>query len=355
MPAKIVKISEILHTWYKKNKKDLPWRYTLDPYRIWLSEVILQQTRVNQGVGYYLAFLESFPDIFSLASAPEDRVMKLWQGLGYYSRARNMHETAREVVQRMGGEMPRRYEDLLILKGVGKYTAAAIASICFGEPRAVVDGNVARVISRLYGVEQPVNSSAGGKIIARLAQEILDTEQPGLHNQAIMEFGSLQCVPANPPCGACPLDHLCMAYSSGRVDRLPVRIPKRKPTSRWMYYFIFHTSGETILTKRNRNDIWKSLYQFPLLESERPLKDEEITGRMQRELMPHGVTVTLEKISAGVKHQLTHRTIHAKFIHLRTDRWPDPLPDGWIRIRANRLHDFPLPRLIHRYVEVVNF
>ena len=350
-----MKISEILHDWYEKNKRDLPWRHTSDPYRVWLSEVILQQTRVNQGLDYYLAFLDSFPDIFALAEAPGDRVMKLWQGLGYYTRARNMHATAREVAEKMGGEMPRRYEDLLKLKGVGRYTAAAIASICFGEPRAVVDGNVARVISRLYGVEKPVNGTEGGKVIASLAEELLDREQPGVHNQALMEFGSLQCVPAGPDCGGCPLSRLCVARKTGRVDRLPVKIPKRKPAGRWMYYCILRCGGETILTRREENDIWKSLYQFPLLESEGPLEDGVLLARMEKDLLPAGMRITLEKISPPVKHQLTHRTIHAKFVHADTDRWPDPLPGGWRRIPADRLHDFPFPRLIHRYLEVLNF
>lgn len=350
-----MKISEILVVWYEKNKRDLPWRYTLDPYRIWLSEVILQQTRVKQGLVYYHAFLESFPDMYALAAAPEDRVLKLWQGLGYYTRARNMHATAKHVVERLGGRMPRTYEELLKLKGVGDYTAAAIASICFGEPRAVVDGNVARVISRVYGVEEPVNGSAGRKVIASLAESLLDRQRPGLHNQALMEFGSLQCVPFNPDCRDCPLSHRCVAWKSGRVDRLPVKIPGRKPTGRWMYYFIFLGGGETVLTRRDGDDIWKSLYQFPLLESGGPLEDGEIIARMEQEVLPGGMTVTLDKISAPVRHQLTHRTIHARFIHIRTGRWPDHLPDGWVRIAADGLHDFPVPRLIHRYLEVVNF
>ncbi|MFO7934165.1 MAG: A/G-specific adenine glycosylase [Bacteroidales bacterium] len=351
-----MKISEILPAWYEKNKRDLPWRHTLDPYRVWLSEVILQQTRVKQGLGYYLVFLENFPDVFSLAEAHEDSVMKLWQGLGYYTRARNLHETARVVAGDMGGEMPRRYEDLLKLKGVGSYTAAAIASICFGEPRAVVDGNVARVISRLFGVEEPVNGPQGNRIIARLAEEILDREQPGRHNQALMEFGSLQCIPSGPDCGSCPLAGSCVARGSGRVEMLPVKLPKRKPLKRWMYYYIMvHANGETILTRRNGNDIWRSLYQFPLVESERSLEDGELAARIQPELLPEDVDVTLEKISPEVKHQLTHRTLHAKFIHLRPHQWPDPLPADWLKIPVERLHEFPVPRLITRYLEVVNF
>jgi A/G-specific adenine glycosylase len=220
----------------------------------------------------------------------------------------------------------------------------------------VVDGNVARVISRLFGVDEPVNGPAGTRKIGRLAEEILDREQPGLHNQAMMEFGSLQCVPTGPDCGSCPLATLCAALGSGRVNSLPVKIPKRKPEKRWMYYYILvNGNGETILTRRNGKDIWRSLYQFPLAESERPLKDEEFLSRIQQEILPEGIRVTVEKISPEVKHQLTHRTLHAKFIHLRTDRWPDPLPGDWLIIPVERVHEFPVPRLITRYMEVVNF
>ncbi|HDS07906.1 MAG TPA: A/G-specific adenine glycosylase [Bacteroides sp.] len=351
----MMKISEILVAWYEKNKRDLPWRYSVDPYRIWLSEVILQQTRISQGLDYYLSFAEAFPDIRSLAEAPEERVMKLWQGLGYYSRARYMHATAKHVVEQLGGEMPRTYEGLLKLKGVGSYTAAAIASICFNEPRAVVDGNVARVISRLFGVEEAVNGPRGHKIIASLAEELLDREQPGLHNQAIMEFGSLQCVPDSPVCAGCPLSGRCVAWKHNRVDLLPVKVPKRRPTARWMYFFIFRNGNEVILMKRDGNDIWKSLYQFPVLESDGPAEDGELLVRMEQELMPGVAELILERVSPPVRHQLTHRTIHAKFLHIRTGRWPDPMPDTWVRVPSGRLDDYPVPRIIHRYLQVANF
>ncbi|MCJ7715495.1 MAG: A/G-specific adenine glycosylase, partial [Anaerolineales bacterium] len=224
----------IIRGWYEKNKRDLPWRRTRDPYKIWMSEVILQQTRVNQGTKYYLRFIKSFPDVTALARADEDEVLKLWQGLGYYSRARNLHQAAKSVVEQMKGEIPGSYADLLKLKGVGGYTASAIASICFREPRAVVDGNVSRVIARLYGMDEPINSTRGGKLINSLAHDLLDRNDPGTHNQAMMEFGALQCVPVSPDCEKCPLMNYCEAWATGRVNLLPVKIPKLKPVERWM-------------------------------------------------------------------------------------------------------------------------
>ncbi len=347
-----MKIDGIIRGWYEKNKRDLPWRNTDDPYRIWLSEVILQQTRVNQGLGYYLEFIRSFPDVASLASASEDQVLKKWQGLGYYSRARNMHRAAKDIVDTLNGSIPDNYKALLQLKGVGIYTASAIASICFGEPRAVVDGNVSRVIGRLFGVDEPINSTAGGKIIASLAEELLDRRDPGTHNQAIMEFGALLCIPTSPDCEACPLQDHCVAWQTSRVDQLPVKIPKRKPVDRWIYYYIMTSNNETILSKRGNNDIWRSLYQFPAVESTTLLGDGEIVGRMNEALLPDTDGVTIEKISNPIKHQLTHRTIHARFIHVCLRYWPDPLPAGWIKISVDRLDDFPVPRLINRYMEV---
>lgn len=233
-----MKIGGIIREWYEKNRRELPWRETHDPYRVWLSEVILQQTRVDQGLGYYRRFLEAFPNVDALARASEDEVLKLWQGLGYYSRARNLHQAAREIMAERGGALPEDYEGWLKVKGVGAYTAAAIASICFGEPRAVVDGNVSRVIARIHGVETPVNSSAGAREIAALAGGMLDRSDPGTHNQAMMEFGALQCIPRDPGCPVCPVQVQCIANRTGEVNRLPVKRPRKKPVDRYFYYYI---------------------------------------------------------------------------------------------------------------------
>ena len=291
-----MKIGGIIRRWYKKNKRDLPWRQTDDPYMVWVSEVILQQTRVNQGINYYINFTKAFPDVISLAQANEDEVLKLWQGLGYYSRARNLHRAAKDVVEQMEGAIPHSYEGLLKLKGVGNYTASAIASICFGEARAVVDGNVSRVIARLFGVRQPINSTTGIKIIASLARELMDNEHPGDHNQAMMEFGALQCVPASPDCSICPLIDHCEAHQTGMVKQLPVKIPKRKPVEWWMYFYIIVCNGETIITKRGTENIWKSLYQFPLVESDSPLSDAEVFGVRLKQNFP-GNCIAADRIT----------------------------------------------------------
>lgn len=349
-----MKFGGIIRGWYKKNKRALPWRSTSDPYHIWVSEVILQQTRVSQGLNYYQAFIGAFPDVAALAGADEDEVLNLWQGLGYYSRARNLHQAAKEVVEYLNGEIPRSYRELVKLKGVGDYTASAIASVCFGEPRAVVDGNVARVISRIFGVEEAVNSSAGSKLIDSLAMELLDREEPGNHNQAMMEFGALQCTPRSPLCHECPLEEQCYARRMGQVEKFPVKIPKRKPVERWIYYYIFICKGETVITRRTREEIWKSLYQFPGFESDKPLDDRQMTDpRMAAEPAPAYGNVAVERVSPPVKHQLSHRTITARFIHVRLDDWPDPLPSGWIKISTGSLDDYPVPRLINRYMEGV--
>ena len=253
----------------------------------------------------------------------------------------------------MGGQLPRSYDGLIKLKGVGNYTASAIASICFGEPRAVVDGNVSRVIARLFGVEDPINSSVGIKRIASLAQALLDKDDPGNHNQAIMEFGALQCLPLSPDCATCPLFHSCEARRTGRVGQLPVKIPKRKPVERWMYFYIFICNGETLFTKRGTDGIWKSLYQFPMVESDVPLSDEEMLGTTLDQLIQGaGYGATIRKVSDPIRHQLTHRTLHARFIHVETGILPDPLPAAWIKISLEQIDDFPVPRLIHRYMEV---
>ncbi|MGW8315652.1 MAG: A/G-specific adenine glycosylase [Bacteroidales bacterium] len=352
-----MKIGGKIRAWYEKNQRDLPWRGTHDPYRIWLSEVILQQTRVDQGLDYYYRFLSAFPDVAALAAASEDEVLKLWQGLGYYSRARNLHHAAREIVDAWGGRLPDSYEGWLKVKGVGAYTASAIASICFGEPHAVVDGNVSRVIARLYGVESPVDSTEGAKEIAALADCLLNRKDPGTHNQAMMEFGALQCVPRGPDCNCCTVRRDCQAFLSGRVELLPVKRPKKRPVDRFFYYYIMVRGRETILTRREENDIWRSLYQFPVVESEEPLGEEELLGCRVRKLLKDVAPekITIRSISDSIRHQLTHRTIHARFIHVDTERWPRPMPDGWIPILTRNLDDFPVPRLINRYMEVVKF
>lgn len=358
----------IIRRWYEKNNRELPWRLTRDPYSIWISEVILQQTRVDQGLDYYKRFIETFPDVGSLALAGEDQVLKIWQGLGYYSRARNLHRAAKYILEHLGGQFPGTYNELLELRGVGPYTAAAIASICFGEARAVVDGNVSRVIARLYGVEEPVNRPEGMKQVSRLAQELMEEEaegpyravhepagltDPGRHNQAMMEFGTLQCIPVSPRCEACPLAHMCNANRTGRVEELPLKVRGKRPVDRWFNFYIITSNGETILEKRDETDIWGSLYQFPMIESKGPRSREEAVKEIAPLLKER--KITLQHFSEPVRHQLTHRTIHARFIHLEVSPLQPGLPPGWIVVPGDQVDRYPVPRLIHRYLESVKF
>ena len=372
--AKIMKFGGIIQRWFEKNRRELPWRRTSDPYNIWISEVILQQTRVDQGLDYYKRFIETFPDVGALARAGEDEVLKIWQGLGYYSRARNLHRAARDIVELRKGQFPRTYNDLLKLKGVGPYTAAAIASICFGEARAVVDGNVSRVIARLYGVDDPINRPAGVKQIALLAQELMEekmeeemeeemeklslavhepsgTSDPGNHNQAMMEFGALQCIPVSPHCEECPLAHHCNAKLTGRVEQLPVKIPGKRPVDRWFYFYIMTSNGEAILEKRGDTDIWRSLYQFPMVECKAPRTEQEMVEEMKG--IYNGRHVSIRGFSDPIRHQLSHRTIHARFIHAEVSPLYSDLPSGWIVIPIDQIDKYPVPRLIHRYLESV--
>ena len=372
----------IVVEWYKKNKRDLPWRRSRDPYLVWISEVILQQTRVKQGLEYYNKFASTFPDVASLAAASEEQVLKLWQGLGYYSRARNMHQAAKELVKNQGGKMPASYEGLLAMKGVGVYTASAVSSICYGEQKAVVDGNVSRVLARYFGVEEAVNSTAGKRIIDQLSGKVMEEGSEngsvqrsfgsssgdtwaGTHNQAMMEFGALQCVPVSPRCGECPLAASCNARLSDRVEKLPLKIPKRLPLERWMYFYVIVCDGETILTKRGEQGIWRSLYHFPVLESPEEHSEEEMMGGLFKRLLgkltlsaeealPGGLPVFSDP-SGPIRHQLTHLTIHASFVQVKLDALPSPLPGEYIRIAMSELEQYPVPRLMERYMEVAKF
>ena len=259
------RISDLLLDWYAREGRDLPWRRTHDPYRIWLSEVILQQTRVAQGMAYYERFTARFPDVASLAASSEDEVLRLWQGLGYYSRARNLLTAAREVVERFGGAFPRRLDEVRSLRGVGDYTAAAICSAAYDEPCAVVDGNVYRVLSRLCDIDLAIDSTAGRRAFARLAQEQLDPSAPGRYNQAIMDFGALQCTPSAPRCDCCPLSGRCLALAAGTVAERPVKQGRTRIRDRWFHYLHITSGDRVLLRRRERRDIWQGLYECPMI------------------------------------------------------------------------------------------
>lgn len=346
-----MKISEIILAWYEKNMRDLPWRKTTDPYLIWLSEIIMQQTRVSQGTDYYNRFAEAFPDLHSLANAEPEKVMKLWQGLGYYSRARNLHAAAKQVVNEYQGKFPRDYQSLMSLKGVGDYTAAAVASIAFNQPVAVVDGNVARVLSRLYAVDEPINTPAGIKAIKYLADNLLDQENPGNHNQAVMEFGALQCTPGRPDCTQCPLQNACEAYNRGLVDQYPVKLKKAKPRKRYFTYFIIEDDTFTYLQKRTGRDIWRDLYEFPLEETPKMPSLEDYPGIISEAEPEYPEKFRIIHVSSQVKHQLTHQTIFATFVHLEVMGRGFVPPSDWKKVRVSEIKNYPLPRLIDRYLE----
>jgi A/G-specific adenine glycosylase len=340
----------IIHEWYQSHKRDLPWRKTTSPYHIWISEVILQQTRVEQGISYYNHFIQKFPELHDLAMAEQDQVLKAWQGLGYYTRARNLHSTAQTIIKDYQGRFPDTYEELIRLRGIGPYTAAAVASIAFGRPVAVVDGNVSRVIARLFGIILPVNTPAGNAAIRQVADEMLESSDPGMHNQAMMEFGALVCLPANPQCGNCPLTTHCKAFAKGLQRDLPVRDGKTDPRPRYFNYLYICRGNIRYLHKRLNNDIWKGLYDFPLIETETKMSFKEIavTPNWKQYLPDEGHFV--EKGTVNYTHKLTHQTIYCTFYRLEAD--PDQkmfLPE-YLEVLEDRINDYAVPRVIERYL-----
>lgn len=345
-------IRNLLIKWYNVYKRDLPWRNTTDPYIIWISEIILQQTRVNQGYDYFVRFTSQLPDVRSLATADEQDVLKLWQGLGYYSRARNLHYAAKDIQDRFGGEFPTEYKDVLSLKGVGEYTAAAIVSFAYNMPYATVDGNVYRVLSRLYAIDEPIDSGKGKKLFAQLAQELLNKEDPGIHNQAMMEFGALQCVPVNPVCGDCPLSGHCLAYASGIVKELPVKQGKTVVKERYFNYLDIRYKNNIYLHKRSGNDVWKKLYELPLIETDRKLTLEQLqlTPEFQR-LFNDAGTVTIKGTPIELKHVLSHRIIYATFYEIEIENDAE-IGQLYTKTSLEEVHRYPISRLVDRYFEI---
>lgn len=346
-------LTESLLHWYSQNKRPLPWRETRDPYKIWLSEVILQQTRVAQGMDYYHRFLIAFPDVQSLAVADEQAVLKLWQGLGYYSRARNMHFTAKEIVEKHEGVFPHSAAGLKKLKGIGDYTAAAIASICFDEQVTVLDGNVARVISRLYAIDAPVDTTSGKIQITDLASNLLYSHHPGTFNQALMELGALVCTPKSPGCSTCPLSFGCEALKRNQTESFPVKTPKKSPTIRYMNYLVisFMKNNEEFVLMRNRtgNDIWKNLYDFPCIETENDAETDQVLKICESKEMFGKKPYIVKNVSDEYIHILSHRKLLAKFIRIEIRGVPGKT-DGLIDIRKDKIAELPVPRLIDRYL-----
>jgi A/G-specific adenine glycosylase len=341
-------ISERLITWYQIHKRDLPWRHTRDPYAIWLSEVILQQTRVNQGMAYYHRFLELFPSVFDLAAASEDEVLKAWQGLGYYSRARNLHGTAKRVAYEMAGVFPTSSDGLKTLKGVGDYTAAAIASFSYDECTPVLDGNVQRVTSRLMAIEDPIDKPSTKNAMLDILREWIDPRHPALFNQAIMEFGALQCTPQKPNCDVCPLQASCLAYEKELQHVLPIKAGKTKVTDVWMCYFVVVHDNKVLVRHRRHSGIWKGLYDFPSIDSMVALSHDEIAKQWKHDRGVNGKWL-LSGSPVELEHILSHRRVHAVFLEFTSDSVIEP-DDAEQWVALEEFSALGVSRLVDRYI-----
>lgn len=347
-------LQDLLAQWYKTHQRELPWRSDPTPYHVWLSEIILQQTRVNQGLDYYLRFVDHWPTLADLAEASEEEVLKMWQGLGYYSRARNLHRCAQQIMERHGGTFPNDYKKLLELQGIGQYTAAAIASIAFGLPYAVVDGNVYRVLARLYDIETPINNEKGARCFKTLADSLLDTKHPGQHNQALMEFGALHCVPKHPDCTTCPLQAHCLAFVHHTIDQRPVKEKKVRVRTRYFNYLVIKTDDRRVyLKKRTGNDIWKNLYDFPCVESDIPMTPEAVLNSQEAQSLLIGHDFSIAHVSHPYTHKLTHQTIIATFIEIKNFTFHSSIQTKNIFLALeNELGSFPVPKLIDNYLTI---
>lgn len=344
-------ITKSLTHWYSVNKRNLPWRETKKPYFIWLSEIILQQTQVRQGLPYYETFILKYPTVNDLASASESEVLKLWQGLGYYSRARNLHSTAKYIVEELQGEFPKDYKGLIRLKGIGDYTASAIASICYNEVCAVVDGNVFRFLSRYYGIRTPINTSSGQKEFKKLAQQLISKKYPAEFNQAIMDFGGMQCKPKKPDCTVCPFQNNCIAYQENTITELPVKLKAGKIVKKHFNFLVFVSKNhKTIIEKRKGSGIWQNLYQFPLVESLTALNYEGVLTHLKSLPFfnegPYKLSLYNEN---DIIHKLSHQHLHTKFWIVELESLPTE------SVQFEDIRDYPVPILISNFIEAFNF
>jgi A/G-specific adenine glycosylase len=330
--------------WYRQNKRDLPWRNTKNPYKIWLSEIILQQTRVDQGMNYYLKFIRNYPTIFDLANANEHEVLNDWQGLGYYSRARNLHFTAKHIASELNGIFPNQYSEIIKLKGIGEYTAAAISSFSFDLPHAVLDGNVYRVLSRVFDIATPIDSTEGKKEFQNLANELIDKDNPAIYNQSIMEFGAMLCTPVNPNCENCPLTEKCLSFANNTIKERPLKEKKTKVRNRYFNFAIFKENDQILIEKRTSKDIWQHLYQFPLYETEKEMSNEDAISFFQET-----IDLNPSDFSKPIKHILSHQRIFTVFYIF--NQLPNKKGENWIQIDKSLIDNYPLPRVIDRFLE----
>ncbi len=332
--------------WYHRHKRDLPWRKSNDPYIIWLSEIILQQTRVNQGLPYFEKFVKNYPEVEALAKADEGQVMRDWEGLGYYSRARNLHATAKYVSENLDGEFPKKYDELLKLKGVGSYTAAAISSFVAGEPRAVLDGNVFRVLSRYFAISTPINSTAGKKEFEQLANKMLDANSAADYNQAIMEFGAVQCVPKSPKCEDCVLNESCAAYAKDLVATFPVKEKKKYDRQRYLTYLIINNDGKIAIQQRIEKDIWRQLFQFPLIEAEVLLNPTEVIESIAED------DLLIKEVVDLKPHKLSHQTIHCRIVLIDAkSNLKLSIAEGAQWVAKEKLVDYAFPKPLRAYLD----
>lgn len=331
----------------------MPWKGEKDPYKVWLSEIILQQTRVEQGLDYYHRFVDTFPTVTLLADAPDEKVFKLWEGLGYYTRCRNLLASARFIAYELKGKFPDNYNDILSLRGVGPYTAAAIASFAFSLPHAVIDGNVIRVLSRVFGIAASLKDPSTVKLYTKLADELLDKSNPSVYNQAIMDFGAVVCKPRQPLCLACPLNADCEAYKQGRVDQLPVKATRPQKKKRFFHYLIFHHNGKVYCRKREGKDIWQNLFEFFPFESDGLLTADQLLSAPFFKEMMKGYPYRLLFASNTYKQQLTHQELTGRFIEIMVDRKPEGMKD-FIAVTPNGLSSLAMPRFILSYLHEKN-
>src|SRR6188768_736748 len=344
------KFPALLLQWNRhQNTRIMPWKGEKDPYKIWLSEIILQQTRVEQGWQYYEKFIAVFPDINKLAAAKDNKVYKMWEGLGYYSRCKNLIETARFISKKLKGKFPDKFEEILSLKGVGNYTASAIASFAYDLPYAVVDGNVFRVLSRLFGIKKPIDSTEGKKLFSQLAFELLDKKRPGIYNQALMDFGAVICKPQNPLCDNCVLKDHCFAYKKGLVNKLPVKEKKIKKTTRWFNYLMIGYNDKIYIRKRIGNDIWKNLNEFVLIETNTDVSAKRLLTRAEKAKILKKDSYKIVSVSPLYSQQLSHQKIMGRFIKIAIKN--EFVLGGIKPVSLKQLLRHAFPRLINAYFE----
>ena len=343
-----LEFSSIILYWYLKNQRDFPWRKSKSAYKVWLSEIILQQTQTSQGLSYYNRIINAFPTIKELAEDSEEKILKLWQGLGYYSRARNLHYTAKHIQNNLNGVFPNDYNSLIKLKGIGPYTAAAISSICFNEKRAAVDGNVYRILARVFNIYTPINSSSGIKTFQELANSLISETNPGYYNQGLMDIGATICTPKIPKCNLCPLKSICIAYDNNTINDLPVKIKKTKIKQRYLHYLCVEYNGEFLMKKRTQQDIWKNLYDFPLIESEGKTQENEIDYKEKLKSII-GVGMVNIKNKKYYQHKLTHQKLNITIEYIKANKIMND--HGFLKVNRMQVQELPVPKPIERFFE----